>query len=77
MATIEVRPQKNGKWAVGSERFEDRRSAIAHAGEVKEPADNVVLLRLDGSVHGELMHAESGGGATDVDVTPAGEEGSA
>jgi hypothetical protein len=77
MATIEVKPFKNGKWGVGSERFDDRRSAIAHAGEIKEPTDNVVLLRLDGSLYGELMHAESGAQAQHVSVTPAGEKGSA
>jgi hypothetical protein len=77
VSTIEVRPQKNGRWSVGAEKFDDRRSAIAHAGEIKEPGDNVVLLRPDGSVYGELMHAESDRGAQSADVTPAGERGSA
>lgn len=76
MATIEVRPQKNGRWSVGGEKFDDRRSAIAHAGEVKGSGDNVVLLRQDGSVYGELMHAENDQDGQNVNVTPAGEEGS-
>ena len=81
MATIEVFPNKSGGWHWRrdnhkSKSFETRREAIDAARDEKEPGDNVVLLRPDGSVYGELFHAERGGGAQDVTLKPAGEKGS-
>jgi hypothetical protein len=81
MATIEVIPYKSGGWhyrragEAKSETFDDRRSAIDAARAEKRPEDNVVLLRADGSVHGELFHAESDRSRQNVNLEPAGENG--
>lgn len=78
---IKVTAQKNGKWRVdlaegGTRRFGDRAGAIACALEVKQPHESVRLYRADGSLSGELAHAEGYGGSGGQDVTlqPAGEQ---
>lgn len=88
MGQIEVYPQKNGAWRVRrrgegdkaqniGESVEARREAVDAALEAREHGEAVVLLRPDGSVYGELHHAESDGGQQDVSIEPATEDGEA
>jgi hypothetical protein len=82
MATVEVVPNKSGKWywqsdSDKSKMFDSRGEAIQDAYQNRDPSEAVVLLRADGKIHGELYHAQTGGSARRVDVEPAGEKGNA
>lgn len=83
MATLQVFPNKSGGWhwtrdnKNKSSSFETRREAIDAARAEKQPGDNVVLLRTDGSVYGELDHAVKAPGGQDVTLEFAGETGGA
>lgn len=65
MPRIEVFPQKNGEWRWKSEG--KRSSAFATRHEAFEDAllerttEQIVLLRKDGSVYGELYHGAGNG----------------
>lgn len=83
MARLEVFPDKSGGWHWSrdgknkSKSFDSRREAIDAARGEKAAEDNVVLLRLDGSVYGELDHAVVQTGTTNVNVEPAGDNSGA
>lgn len=86
---IEVYPDKAEEWrwrrraannrksATSGEAFSSRSAAIKAAREERKPDERIVLLRQDGSLVGELDHAVGSGEATEVELEPAGEEGSA
>lgn len=91
--TVEVRPQKNGKWRVSAvaDSFDDRTEAERVARELTgsveafdkdgnllgltRPTRQLLLLRQDGSVYGELgAGAPAGRGTGDphvLDLEPA------
>lgn len=77
MATLQVFPSKSGGWRWDrdgkhkSGSFDTRREAIDAARAEKEPEDNVVLLRQDGSMVGELDHAIKAPGGQDVTLAAA------
>ena len=83
MATLRVFPNKSGGWRwdrdgqKASSSFDTRREAIDAARAEKTPEDNVVLLRADGSVYGELDHAIKAPGGQNVDLEPAGDSSGA